>query len=112
MNEKISVIITTKNRLGYLKEALNSVINQTYKNKEIIVINDGSEDDTKKWLDSLENKNNFNIIHNKTSKGKFILFFYFLFIIGFSFVPLNISYFYVSIFLLYNIKIKKKEINK
>jgi glycosyltransferase involved in cell wall biosynthesis len=69
MNEKISVIITTKNRLGYLKEALNSVINQTYKNKEIIVINDGSEDDTKKWLDSLENKNNFNIIHNKTSKG-------------------------------------------
>ena len=42
----VSVIITTYNRANVLKNAIDSVLNQTYSNVEIIVIDDGSEDDT------------------------------------------------------------------
>ena len=40
--QKISVIIPTYNRFKYLLKALESVRNQTYKNIEIIIVNDGS----------------------------------------------------------------------
>ena len=43
---KVSVIIPTYNRLSFLKEALNSVIAQTYANWECIVVDDGSNDGT------------------------------------------------------------------
>ena len=44
MNDLISVIVPVYNVEGYLDECLSSVINQTYKNLEIIIINDGSTD--------------------------------------------------------------------
>ena len=40
--EKVSIIIPTYNRFNYLQNAINSIKNQTYKNIEIIVINDCS----------------------------------------------------------------------
>ncbi len=40
--EKVTVVIPSFNRYKYLKNALESVFSQTYKNIEIIVINDGS----------------------------------------------------------------------
>ncbi|MEO8533825.1 MAG: glycosyltransferase [Flavobacterium sp.] len=40
----VSVIITTYNRSAFLDEAISSVINQTYDNIEIIVVDDGSSD--------------------------------------------------------------------
>jgi glycosyltransferase involved in cell wall biosynthesis len=40
--DKISVVIPTYNRFKYLQNAINSVKMQTYKNIEIIVVNDGS----------------------------------------------------------------------
>jgi glycosyltransferase involved in cell wall biosynthesis len=49
----ISVIIPTHNRAHYLGEALESVFAQTAPPAEIIVIDDGSTDDTKKTLSSL-----------------------------------------------------------
>ncbi|MCD4600036.1 glycosyltransferase family 2 protein [Proteus mirabilis] len=50
MNKKslplVSVIIPAYNAKKYLERAVNSVLNQSYKNVEVIIINDGSSDDT------------------------------------------------------------------
>lgn len=46
----ISVIIPTRNRAAYLVEALDSVFAQTFPSYEIIVIDDGSVDDTRQLL--------------------------------------------------------------
>ena len=47
---KISVVIPTLNRINTLQRALDSVINQTYKPTEIIVVDNGSSDGTLKFL--------------------------------------------------------------
>lgn len=59
---KISVIIPVYNSSTYLRKCLDSVVNQTLKDIEIIVINDGSTDDSK------------NIIEEYTVKYKNIIF--------------------------------------
>src|SRR5690554_326028 len=46
MNPLVSIIIPVYNGENFLKEAIESALNQTYKNIEIIVINDGSTDNT------------------------------------------------------------------
>ena len=48
---KVSVIIPTYNRKGLVPEAIDSVIAQTYKDFEVIVIDDGSTDGTGKMLE-------------------------------------------------------------
>lgn len=49
-NDLISVIIPVFNTQDYLDKCLMSIINQTYKNIEIIVIDDGSTDDSSKVI--------------------------------------------------------------
>lgn len=44
---KVSIIIPVFNGSNYMKEAIDSALSQTYKNLEILVINDGSTDDGK-----------------------------------------------------------------
>ena len=47
-NIKVSVIIPVYNVEKYIERCILSVINQTLKDIEIIIVNDGSTDDTKK----------------------------------------------------------------
>jgi glycosyltransferase involved in cell wall biosynthesis/ubiquinone/menaquinone biosynthesis C-methylase UbiE len=55
-NEKVTVIIPTFNRSRSLIQSLESVLAQTYPNKEIIVVNDGSTDDTETVLKTYQDK--------------------------------------------------------
>lgn len=63
----VSVIITTKNRIELLKNAVKSVQNQTYKNIELIVVDDSSSDGTKEWCKNQSFK--YIRIEGKESKG-------------------------------------------
>lgn len=51
MGEKISVVVPAYNIAQWLPRCLGSLLAQTYSNMEIIVVNDGSTDDTKAVLD-------------------------------------------------------------
>jgi len=65
LNKLCSVIITTYNRENLIVETLNSVYNQTYRPIELIIIEDGSTDNTaiviNDWIKGI-NHRNFNII--------------------------------------------------
>ncbi len=53
---KISVIVPVYNVENYLEKCLNSLVSQTLEEIEILVINDGSTDDSQKIIDVFQNK--------------------------------------------------------
>ena len=55
-NIKVSVIIPCYNAFSFLPFTIESVFKQTYKNFELIVIDDGSTDESLKYLESLTDK--------------------------------------------------------
>ncbi|OOM79964.1 glycosyltransferase [Clostridium sp. BL-8] len=62
--EKISIIIPVYNVEAYIRKCLNSVKNQTYKNLEIICIDDGSTDKSGEICDEYAKKDSrFKIVH-------------------------------------------------
>lgn len=67
----VSVIIPAYNHELYIEEALQSVINQTYKNIQLIVINDGSTDGTAEIIGKFTNINQDKNIQfvNKKNEG-------------------------------------------
>ena len=56
MTPKVSIIIRTYNRANLLERAINSVLNQSFRDFEIIVVDDGSTDDTKEKVEQLAAK--------------------------------------------------------
>jgi len=69
----VSVIIPAYNAQQFIAEALDSVFSQTYKNFEVIVINDGSTDGTQKLLERYKNKFGEQlIIINQSNQGQVI----------------------------------------
>lgn len=86
--ELISVIIPIYNVEKYLKKCIDSIINQTYKNLEIILVDDGSPDNCGKICDEYAKKDQrIRVIHKKNgglsdarnagidiAKGKYIAF--------------------------------------
>ena len=70
MSIKVSVIIPVYNSEKYIKKCLESILSQTYKNYEIIVVNDGSTDNTKMILEEYANNYSDKIIHiEQANKG-------------------------------------------
>lgn len=68
MKKKLSVIIPVYNQLEYFKKCLDSVVNQTYSNLEIICVDDGSRDGAQDYLDEVASKDSRVIaIHQKNS---------------------------------------------
>lgn len=66
MDEKISVIVPVYNVEQYLERCVDSIINQTYKNLEIILVNDGSTDNSGQLCDELAKKDDrIKVIHKK-----------------------------------------------
>lgn len=69
----VSLVVPVKNEEADITSCIQSCIDQTYKKKEIIVIDDGSTDRTGAILDAIKNQNpstNLNIVHLKESVGK------------------------------------------
>lgn len=69
MSDKISIIIPVYNVEPYLSKCLNSVINQTYSNLEILCIDDGSTDNCGVILDEYVKKDNRIIVIHKKNGG-------------------------------------------
>ena len=67
----VSMIIPVKNEEGNIRNCVQSCINSTYSNKEIIVVNDGSTDKTPEILDEMRKEEpSLHIIHLSKSVGK------------------------------------------
>lgn len=82
---KVSVIIPTYNCASFINEAIESIINQSYQDLEVIVIDDGSNDDTDKVLKPYMNRIKYIYQENKgvaiarnvgirAAKGEYIAF--------------------------------------
>ncbi len=65
-NKKISVIIPTYNVESYIEKCVDSVLNQSYKNFEILVVDDGSTDNSGDIADSISKKDDrIKVIHKE-----------------------------------------------
>ena len=66
---KISVVVPVYNIENYIKKTTESIINQTHQNMEVILVDDGSTDNSGKIIDSIaEQDNRIKVIH-KTNGG-------------------------------------------
>ncbi|MBR1544899.1 MAG: glycosyltransferase, partial [Alphaproteobacteria bacterium] len=68
-NAKISVIVPVYNQEKYLKQCIDSIINQTYKNLEIILVDDGSTDTSPQICDDYSKKDKrIKVIHQTNGR--------------------------------------------
>ena len=66
-----SIIVASYNYEQYIKETLNSLANQTYKNFEVIIVDDGSKDNSIEVIKEYTNKyNNFHLYQHENSCNK------------------------------------------
>jgi glycosyltransferase involved in cell wall biosynthesis len=68
-NPKISIIVSIYNTEKYLERCIKSLLSQTYKNIEIILIEDGSTDNSKKILEKYENNSKCIVCYNENNMG-------------------------------------------
>lgn len=65
MKPQVSVVIPTFNRFELLSQALQSVLEQTYKDMEIVVVDDGSNDNTREKLEDYVKKYGIRYVYQK-----------------------------------------------
>lgn len=69
MNELVSIIVPVYNVQEYIDRCVESLVKQTYENIEIILVNDGSTDNSLELLENWEKKDNRVVIVNKANGG-------------------------------------------
>lgn len=69
-NPKVSIVIVCYNYAKYVEFSIKSIIKQEYKNWELIIVNDNSEDSTKEILDKYKSKK-IKIINLKKNIGAY-----------------------------------------
>ena len=69
MKDKISVIVPIYNMENYLKRCVESILNQTYTNLEIILVDDGSTDSSLEICRYFENKDKRVRVYTKENSG-------------------------------------------
>lgn len=69
MDDLVSVLVPCYNTESYLARSLESIINQTYKNLEIIVLNDGSTDRSLEIMNDYSNKDNRIRVISRENRG-------------------------------------------
>jgi glycosyltransferase involved in cell wall biosynthesis len=69
MSPKVSINLCCYNSEKYLREALDSIVNQTYKDWELVIINDGSLDSTESIINEYINRGHLIIYHCQQNKG-------------------------------------------
>ncbi len=65
----VSVLISAHNEQNWIEQSVNSILTQTYSNLEIIIVNDGSTDDTLNILKKIQKKDKRVKIINQENKG-------------------------------------------
>ncbi|MBD2117994.1 MULTISPECIES: glycosyltransferase family 2 protein [Microcystis] len=69
INPEISIIVCTYNRAHYLNKGIDSVLNQTFTNWELVIVDDGSSDQTFAVVNPyLEKYNNIRYLKHKNKK--------------------------------------------
>ena len=69
MPKKVSIIMSVYNSEKTIEKTIFSVLNQSFKSYEFIIVNDGSKDNTKKILEKYKNKNKIKIFNFKKNMG-------------------------------------------
>ena len=69
INEKVSIIVPIYNAEKYLEECIASITNQTYKNLQIILVNDGSKDKSWELCKKLKNSDSRIVIATQSNAG-------------------------------------------
>ena len=70
LTPKVSIILPTYNRAYIIEKGINSLLNQTYQDFEIIIVDDGSTDNTEEIIKKLQEKDKrIKYIKLKTNKG-------------------------------------------
>src|SRR5690606_15460378 len=65
----ISVVIPVYNVESYLENCINSIVQQTYSNLEIILVNDGSTDNSTKICETAASKDSRIVLINQKNQG-------------------------------------------
>lgn len=69
MTSKVSIIIPVYNCEKYISKCLESVLNQTYSNIEVVIINDGSTDNTEKIINNYKENDNRIMYYYQDNSG-------------------------------------------